>query len=147
MVPAPAHMLQTIILLQQPYMGKRCRLAAECCFHKFFLAVVGSSFPECPATRRRGLFHPEPPMTFVLPYVYRPITPLSRHQIEPVPECSDVGDSHHLIDGQSVFHPHDQGVQRPLVLKTAYSQCPSSNLYAPSPAKSRNSMGNSKVYR
>ena len=31
MVPAPAHMLQEIILLQQPYMDKHCRLAAECC--------------------------------------------------------------------------------------------------------------------
>ena len=51
MVPAPAHMLQEIISLQQPYMGKRNRLAsAECCFHKFFLGVEGSGFPECPAT-------------------------------------------------------------------------------------------------
>ena len=49
MVPAPAHVLQEILSLQQPYMGKRCRLAAECCFHKFFHGVDGSSFPECPA--------------------------------------------------------------------------------------------------
>ena len=53
MVPAPAHMLQDIILLQQPYMGKRCRLAAECCFHKLFLGVEGIRFSECPATQRR----------------------------------------------------------------------------------------------
>ena len=50
MVPAMAHMLQEILSLQQPYMGKRSRLAAECCFHKFFLGVKGRGFPECPAT-------------------------------------------------------------------------------------------------
>ena len=44
MVPAPAHMLQEILSLQQPYMGKRSRLAAECCFHKFFLGVEGRCF-------------------------------------------------------------------------------------------------------
>ena len=32
------------------YVGKRSRLAAECCFHKFFLGVEGRGFPECPAT-------------------------------------------------------------------------------------------------
>ena len=53
MVPALAHMLQKIILLQQPYMGKRSRLAAECCFHKFLLGVEGRGFPECPATKRQ----------------------------------------------------------------------------------------------
>ena len=57
MVPAPAHMLQEIISLQQPYMDK-------CCFHKFFLGVKGRSFPEYPATWMRWRFHPEPPMTF-----------------------------------------------------------------------------------
>ena len=60
-------------------MGKRSRLAAECCFHKFFLGVEDRGFPECPATWRRWRFHPEPPMTFFLPYEYRPIPPLSRH--------------------------------------------------------------------
>ena len=50
MVPAPAHMLQVIILLQQPYMGESSRFAAECCFHKFFLSVEGRGSPECPAT-------------------------------------------------------------------------------------------------
>ena len=44
MVPAPAHRLQEIISLQQPYMGKRSRLAAECCFHEFFLGVEGKGF-------------------------------------------------------------------------------------------------------
>ena len=29
MVPAPTHMLQEFISLQQPYMGKRSRLAAD----------------------------------------------------------------------------------------------------------------------
>ena len=53
MVPAPTHMLQEILSLQHPYMGKRSRLAAECCLHKFFLGVEGRGFPECPATRRR----------------------------------------------------------------------------------------------
>ena len=109
MVPAPAHMLQEIISLQQPYMGKRSRLAAECCFHKFFLGVEGTGFPECPATWRRWRFHPEPPITFFILYEYRPIPPLSRHHIEPVPEYSNVGGSHHLIAGQSVFHLYDQG--------------------------------------
>ena len=85
------------------------RLAAECCFHKFFLRVEGRDFPECPATRRRWRFHPEPPMTCFLLYEYRPIPPLSRHHIEPVPEYSNVGGSHHLIAGQSVFHLYDQG--------------------------------------
>ena len=42
-------------------------------------------------------------------YEYRPIPPLSRHHIEPVPEYSNVGGSHHLIAGQSVFHLYDQG--------------------------------------
>ena len=96
--------LQEIISLQQAYMGKRCRFASECCFHKFFLGVEGRSFPECPATWRRWRFHPEPPMTFFLLYENRPITPLSRHHIEPVPQYSNVGGSHHLIAGQSVFH-------------------------------------------
>ena len=50
MVPAPAHMLQEIISLQQPYIGKRSRIAVECCFHKYFLCVEGRGFPECPAT-------------------------------------------------------------------------------------------------
>ena len=50
MVPAPAHMLQEILSLQQPYMGKRSRFAAKCCFHKFFIGVEGRDFPECPAT-------------------------------------------------------------------------------------------------
>ena len=109
MVPAPAHMLQEILSLQQPYMGKRSRLAAECCFHKFFVGVEGRGFPECPATWRRWRFHPEPPMTFFLLYEYRPIPPLSRHHIEPVPEYSNVGGSHHLIAGQSVCHLYDQG--------------------------------------
>ena len=27
-----------------------CRLAVECCFHKFFLGVEGRGFPECLAT-------------------------------------------------------------------------------------------------
>ena len=54
MVPAPPHMLQEIISLQQPYMGKRSRLAAECCFHKFFLGVEGRGFPECPVTFPSG---------------------------------------------------------------------------------------------
>ena len=49
-VPAPAHMPQEILSLQQPYMGKRSRLAAECCFHKFFLGVEGRGLPECSAT-------------------------------------------------------------------------------------------------
>ena len=31
-------------------MGKRSRLAAECCFQKFFLDVEGRGFTECPAT-------------------------------------------------------------------------------------------------
>ena len=41
--------------------------------------------------------------------VYRPIPPLSRHHIEPVPEYSNVGGSHRLIAGQSVYHLYDQG--------------------------------------
>ena len=41
MVPATSHMFQEIISLQQPYMGKRNRLAAECCVHNFFLGVEG----------------------------------------------------------------------------------------------------------
>ena len=90
-------------------MGKHSRFAAECCFHKFFLRVEGRDFPECPATRRRWRFHPEPPMAFFLLYEYRPIPPLSRHHTEPVPEYSNVGGSHHLIAGQSVFHLYDQG--------------------------------------
>ena len=109
MVPAPAHMLQEILSLQQPYMGKRCRLAAECCIHKFFFGMEGRSFPECPATWWCWRFHPELPMTFFLLYEYRPIPPLSRHRIEPVPEYSNIGGSHHLINGQSVFHLYDQG--------------------------------------
>ena len=48
-------------------------------------------------------------MTFFLLYEYRPIPPLSRHHIDPVPEYSKVGGSHHLIAGQSVFHLDDQG--------------------------------------
>ena len=50
MVTAPAQMLQEMFSLQQPYMGKRSRLAAECSFHKFFIGVEGRGFPECPAT-------------------------------------------------------------------------------------------------
>ena len=69
MVPAPALMFQEIP--QQPYMGKRWCLEAECCFHKFFLGVECRSFPECPATWRRCRFHPEPPMTFFLFNEYR----------------------------------------------------------------------------
>ena len=52
MVPAPAHMLQEIISLQQLYMGKRSRFAAECCFHKFFLGVEVRGFPEFPACQQ-----------------------------------------------------------------------------------------------
>ena len=33
-----------IFSLQQRYMGKRSRLAAECCFHKFFLGVEAEVF-------------------------------------------------------------------------------------------------------
>ena len=88
-VPAPAHIPQEILSLQQPYMGKCCRLAARCCFHKFFLHVEGRGFPECPATWRRWRFHPEPPMTFFLLHEYQPsIQPLNRLHIEPVPDTA-----------------------------------------------------------
>ena len=109
MVPAPAHMLQEILSLQQPYMGKRSRLAGECCFHKFFLGVEGRGFPECPATWRRWRFHPEPPMTFSSFMNTDPYHHWAAITIEPVPEYSNVGGSHHLIAGQSVFHLYDQG--------------------------------------
>ena len=103
------YMLQEIIIsLQQPYMGKLSRLAAECCLHKLFIGVEGRGFPECLATWRRWRFHPKPPMTFYFMYEYRPIPPLSRHHIELVPEYSNVGGSHHSIAGQSVFHLYDQ---------------------------------------
>ena len=75
---------------------------------KFFLGVEGRGVPEYPATWRRWRFHPEPPMTFFLLYEYRPIPPLSRHHIEPVPEYSNVGGSHNLTVWQSVFHLYDQ---------------------------------------
>ena len=44
---------------------------------------------------------------FIL-YENRTIPPLSRYHIEPVPEYSNVGGSHRLIAGQSVFHLYDQ---------------------------------------
>ena len=110
MVPTTAHILQQKkFFCSSQYTGKRCRLAAECCFYKLFLGVEGISFPECPATWRCWRFHPEPPVTFFFLYEDRPIPPLSRHHIEPVPEYSNVGGSHHLVDGQSVFHLCDQG--------------------------------------
>ena len=112
-------------------MGKRSRLAAECCFHKFFFGVEGRGFPECPATWRRWRVHPEPPMTFFLLYEYRPIPPLSRHHIEPVPEYSNVGGSHHLIAGQSVFHLYDQGCSALSSWRQHIASVRSATFYAP----------------
>ena len=66
-IPAPAHMLQEIISLQQPHMGKRSRLAAECCFHKFFLGVKGRGFPECRSSYMKALTFPSGATKDVIP--------------------------------------------------------------------------------
>ena len=123
------------------------------CFKKFFhcssyiwanvvifLGVEGRDIPEYPATWRRWRFHPEP-MTFSLLYEYRPIPPFSRHHIEPVPEYSNVGGSHHLIiAGQSVFHLYDQGCSALSSRRQHNGQCPTSNLLRPLAQRGRETL-------
>ena len=87
------------------YVGKRSRLAAECCFHKFFLGVEGRGFPECPAYKKAVTF-PSGATNDICPPLWIPTHP--HPHIEPVLEYSNVGGSHHLIAGQSVFHLYDQ---------------------------------------
>ena len=107
MVPATTHMLQEIISLQQPYMGKRSRLAAECCVHKFLLGVEGRGVPEYNVQLymyMKALKFPSGTTNDVFPPLWIP----THTTIEPVPEYSNVRGSHHLIVGQSVVHLYDQ---------------------------------------
>ena len=75
-----------------------------------------------------------------LPCDNRPMPPLSRHHIDPIPERSNVRGSHHLIDGQSVFHLYDQRCSAISSWRKHIASVWAATFYAPSPAKSRTSM-------
>ena len=80
-------------------------------------------------------------MTFFLLYEYRPIPPFSRQHIEPVPEYSNVGGSHHFNNRRTICLPSLRSrVQRPLVLKTTYSQGLTSNLLRPLALRGRETL-------
>ena len=91
-VPAMTNMLQKLFNCSSHIMGKRTcsHLAAECYVHNFFIGVEGSGVPESPATLKALTFPSGATNDVFFRYEYRPIPPLSRHHIEPVPECNHV---------------------------------------------------------
>ena len=130
MVPATAHMLQEIISLQQPYMSKCSPLAAECCFHKFFLGVEDSSRFSRMSSYMKALTFPSGATNDVFPPLWLPthttIEPPSHRAGSWIQYCRRFPP----LNRRTICLPSLQSrVQRPLVLKTTYSQCPT--FYAP----------------